>query len=103
MQFLLLPFEIIKAVRDVGALDLFASEVLNLVRSSLNIFLAKVDQGHMFFKVFLFPVNARFFNFQAIRIFQFGFRLFKLNLQNNPFKIVVQLRHNPNFPPFHLF
>jgi hypothetical protein len=67
-QLLFLSFKVIKTIAYVSTFYLLSSEVLYLICGSLHILFAKLDQTKVLFKIFLFSVNARFFNFQSIRI-----------------------------------
>lgn len=65
-ELLLISFEVFKSVADVRTLYLLSPEVLDFVCCSLHVFFTEVDKRKVFFKVFLFAVDSRLFNFECL-------------------------------------
>lgn len=58
---LLLILEVVDAVRQIGALDLLAAELVNLPASLHYVFLAEADQAEVLVEVLLLAADSRFF------------------------------------------
>lgn len=101
-KFFFLAFKIVQAIRYICSFYLFTAEILNFSRCLLNVLRTKSDQRQVFFKVFLLPIDARFFNFKCIRIFQFDFCLLEENLADYFFKVSINLLHDLYFTLFYV-
>jgi len=103
VQLFLVSLKVLKSVADVSAFNLLTSEILDLISCGLHIFFTKVDKGKMLFKIFLFPIDSSFFDFECLRIFQLNFSFFQQDLFDDFFEVLFDLLHNFDLSFFYVF
>ena len=62
-----------------------------------------MNQAKMFFKIFLFTINARLFYLQGLGILQLNLCLFKQHLLHHSLEVFINLAHHFDLATFDLF